>query len=284
MALTKEEKNARNRAYTAKSRAKAKGESVPTAPTTGPVEVKLNPQLDAFLGGSATKPNPNPVAQPNPAAGPTTATGARTPVTNMAAMPIPPALFKFADASMRKVFKKEIAEDVANGEPAPDPLDTEQAQALAQGCEEMLTFYKIKGSPAYAFGIMIFFWILPYLLMIPKKLENSKKEQETKEVKEDGRKPAAPAATSWLRHREREPDKPQPNIIITERPEPGGTTATATPITTSEQLIRASHDCRAAGLGKELACGNDASTTAWIAPAGEKSPDQLASKRGHALL
>jgi len=272
MVLTKEEKNARNRAYVAKARAKKAGELTVTDKTTPPVEVKLNPQLEAFLGSSATKPNPNPVAQPNPAA-PTTVSGARTPVTNMASMPIPPALFKFADASMRKIFKREIEEDVKSGGMAPDPLDNEQAAALAQACEEMLSFYKVKGSPGYGFGIMIFFWILPYLLMIPKKLENSKKD---KEDKGDGRKAAA-ESPSWLRKREPEPEPKSPhNIVVTEQPAtqlPGPSAAggRVVAVTTAEQLIR-THD----GSGE---------TRKWeVLPLGSDAPDSLAAKRGHALL
>ena len=194
MTKVKAEKAEYMREYRARKRAESLPQAKPNTPETAtrtapgtaaaaPSNPALTPgqspmsgapkaSVEAFLAATAPRVNPNPITTKGPA--PSAPGG-----VGMAAVPIPPALFRFADATLRKVFKKEIAEDIANGELPPDPIDAEQAQALSEGCEEMLAYYKVKSNPAYGFGLMILFWLLPYLLMIPRKLESGKKKKES---------------------------------------------------------------------------------------------------------
>jgi len=223
------------------------------SPGQSPMAGASKASVEAFLAASASKPNPNPVTTQTPIK-PSSPKGV---TMGIAAMPIPPDIFKFGDATLRKVFKKEIAEDVAEGGIAPDPIDSDQAAALAEGCNEMLEYYKVKFNPAYGFGLMVFFWILPYLLMIPRKLDKDKKKDD----KDD-------RAGFGLRKHE-----PAPATAGGTSPT-GGTTPVPAPEpkpTTAADLLGA-HDHRGtAGDGKNN-------------PGGSNVSDTLVDKRGSVLI
>ena len=151
--------------------------SPPPESTSGKVEDKAT-LLDEFLGAVGPKPNPRPI-QPGEK---DTEGEASAGETGVGAPPlaIPPALWKFADSRLRKMFATEIKE---NPDLAPEPLDNESARYMSEALAEGMAHSKMTMNPWYGFAIIMLLWALPYIMLAFKKFSGGKKK---KEVVQDG--------------------------------------------------------------------------------------------------
>jgi len=159
------------------------GAEVPSPPpeaTSGEMEDKTD-LLDQFVESIGPKPNPRPTEPEEPSQddGKKDVPPGVQPEMPRAPMALPPAIWQFADARLRQFFEKEIKEDPAS---APTPLDKESARYLSEALGEGMAHSKMTMNPWYGFGIMVFMWVLPYLLLAFKKFGKKKK----KEVNEYG--------------------------------------------------------------------------------------------------
>ena len=169
----------------------------PATATSGKVEDK-GALLDEFLAGVGPKINPRPI-QPNEKDAEGEATAGEVGAPPLA---IPPALWQFADARLRKMFATEIKE---NPDLAPEPLDKESARYMSEALAEGMAHSKMTMNPWYGFAIVMLLWALPYILLAFKKFTGGKKK---KEVKQDGQ--PKPVSDWGLR----------PNILFGTKPPP----------------------------------------------------------------
>ena len=149
--------------------------SPPPSATSGEVTDK-GALLDEFLGAVGPKINPRPI-QPNEK---DSEGEAATGEVGAPPLAIPPALWQFADARLRKMFATEIKE---NPDLAPEPLDKESARYMSEALAEGMAHSKMTMNPWYGFAIVMLLWALPYILLAFKKFTGGKKK---KEVKQDG--------------------------------------------------------------------------------------------------
>jgi hypothetical protein len=223
--------------------------SPPPSATSGKVEDK-GALLDEFLGAVGPKINPRPInpdEKDKEGEGTTGEVGAPP-------LAVPPALWQFADARLRKMFAKEIAE---NPDMAPTALDHESAKYMSEALSEGMAHSKMTMNPWYGFAIIMLLWALPYIMLAWQKFAGPKKK---KDVKQNGE--GKPASDWGLRPNRIFGTKPPPidKLVqylgepesIPREPEPGAVVATAADIAARDDKLGVAHvDSGASEDGKD---------------------------------
>jgi len=230
--------------------------SPPPEATSGKVEDK-GALLDEFLGAVGPKINPRPINPDEKDKEGEAASGE----VGAPPLAIPPALWQFADARLRKMFAKEIAE---NPDMAPSPLDHESAKYMSEALAEGMAHSKMTMNPWYGFAIIVLLWALPYIMLAFQKFTGGKKK---KDVKQNGE--GKPASDWGLRPNRVFGTKPPPidkalqylgepeSIpIVADEPGPGAAAATADAIAARDDKLGVAHvDSGASEDGKDDAGG-----------------------------
>jgi len=165
---------AKKRAEKAAEATRADTDPGPNAPNAPPSE-DTTALLDQFCAGVGPKPNARPIQpgesdsddkeKPQPGA----------PQPEHPPMALPPAVWKLIDVRLRAFFEEEIKE---NPDMAPTPLDNETAKYMSEALGEGMAHSKMTMNPWYGFGIVVFMFILPYILLAVKKFSKKKKKKE----------------------------------------------------------------------------------------------------------